>query len=69
MAESLIMKDFNHTHVLGLLGVCLDAPDGSPCIILPFMANGSVKSYLKEKRTHVLDVDTFPKVQLYDIYE
>ena len=62
LAESLIMKDFHHPHILGLLGVCFDAPDGSPYIVLPFMANGSVKTYLKEKRAHVLDVDSYPKV-------
>ena len=62
LAESLIMKDFHHPHILGLLGVCFDAPDGSPYIVLPFMANGSVKTYLKEKRTHVLDVNSYPKV-------
>ena len=62
LAESLIMKDFHHPHILGLLGVCFDAPDGSPYIVLPFMANGSVKTYLKEKRAHVLDVNSFPKV-------
>ena len=64
LAESLIMKDFNHPHILGLLGVCFNVPDGSPYIILPFMANGSVKTYLKEKRLHVLDVHSFPKVVL-----
>ena len=63
LTESLIMKDFKHPNVLGLLGVCLDAPDGSPHIVLPFMANGSLKTYLKEKRTHVLDVDSFPEVK------
>ena len=62
LAESLIMKDFHHPHILGLLGVCFDAPDGSPYIVLPFMANGSVKNYLKERRTHVLDINSFPKV-------
>ena len=66
LAESLIMKDFHHPHVLGLLGVCFDAPDGTPYIVLPFMANGSVKTYLKEKRVHVLDVNSFPKV--YEAY-
>jgi serine/threonine protein kinase len=60
LAESLIMKDFHHPHILGLLGVCFDAPDGSPYIVLPFMANGSVKTYLKEKRAHVLDVNSIP---------
>ena len=65
LAESLIMKDFHHPHILGLLGVCFDAPDGSPYIVLPFMANGSVSTYLKEKRAHVLDVELFPKVCIY----
>ena len=65
LAESLIMKDFHHPHILGLLGVCFDAPDGSPYIVLPFMANGSVKNYLKEKRVHLLDVDSFPKVCIH----
>ena len=62
--ESLTMKDFHHPHILGLLGVCFDAPDGSPYIVIPFMANGSVKTYLKEKRDHdtVLNTTSFPKV-------
>ena len=64
LAESLIMKDFHHPHVLGLLGVCFDAPDGSPYIVLPFMANGSLKKYLKEKRVHVVNITSYPKVKM-----
>jgi serine/threonine protein kinase len=60
LAESLIMKDFHHPHILGLLGVCFDAPDGSPYIVLPFMANGSVKTYLKERRVHPTNFDESP---------
>ena len=56
------MKDFDHPNILGLLGVCLDAPDGYPYIILPFMVNGNLKDYLKSKRVHITDVDTYPKV-------
>ena len=56
------MKDFHHPNVLGLTGVCFDTPDGVPFIILPFMANGSLKDYLKSNRTHVTNVDTLPKV-------
>ena len=59
------MKDFHHPHILGLLGVCFNAPDGNPYIVLPFMANGSVKTYLKEKRAHVLDVNSIPMVYTY----
>ena len=62
LAESLMMKDFHHPHIVGLLGVCFDTPDGFPYIILPFMANGSLKTYLKKKRVHVLDVASYPKV-------
>ena len=59
------MKDFNHPHILCLLGVCFNTPDGSPYIVLPYMANGSLKKYLKEKRVHVLDVNTYPKVLVH----
>jgi len=61
-SESLLMKDFSHAHVLCLLGVCFDTPDSSPYIVLPFMANGNMKDYLKSKRVHVTDVDTYPEV-------
>ena len=63
-AESLIMKDFSHTHILGLLGVCFDTPNSTPYIVLPFMANGNMKDYLKSKRVHITDVDTYPQVRV-----
>ena len=56
------MKDFEHPNILGLVGVCFDTPDGVPFTILPFMDNGSLKDYLKKKRTHVTNVDTLPEV-------
>ena len=65
LAESLIMKDFKHPHVLGLLGVCFDTPDLSPYIILPFMANGSVKTYLRAKRVHLTNFDDYPVVSIH----
>lgn len=61
-AESLIMKDFSHPNVLGLSGVCFDTPDGVPYILLPYMANGSLKHYLKKRRIHATNVDTLPEV-------
>ena len=64
LEESVTMKDFNHPHILGLLGVCFDAPDGSPYLVLPFMANGSVKTYLKERRVHPTNFDKYPVVNL-----
>ena len=49
MEESLKMKRFQHRHVMGLVGVCLDAGP-APYIIMPYMANGSLHSYLKKER-------------------
>ncbi len=61
-AESLLMKDFSHPNILGLAGVCFDTADGVPYIILPFMANGSLKDFLKNKRIHLTNIDTLPEV-------
>ena len=43
------MQEFDHPNVLKLIGVCLDGGP-APYIIMPFMANGSLLSYLKEER-------------------
>ena len=56
------MKDFDHPNVLSLTGVCYDTPEGAPYIILPFMANGNLKDYLKRKRIHITNVHTLPEV-------
>ena len=45
------MKDFNHPHIMPLIGVCLDAGVG---VVMPYMANGSVLSYLKKERKTLL---------------
>ena len=47
--ESMKMSRFNHSHVMGLIGVCLDA-GSAPYIIMPYMANGSLLKYLKKER-------------------
>ncbi len=43
------MKDFSHLNILTLLGVTLDNR-GSPCLIMPFMSNGSLAEYLRKER-------------------
>ena len=50
LSESAIMKDFHHPHVLGLVGVVFDTPDGVPYLVLPFMELGNLKNFLKSRR-------------------
>ena len=42
------MKDFSHLNVLTLMGVALDAR-GSPCLVMPYMSNGSLCEYLRKE--------------------
>ena len=55
IAESVIMRKFNHHNVLSLVGVSVEVKNGLalPYIILPFMANKDLKDYLKCKRSEV----------------
>ena len=45
------MQDFEHPRVMSLLGVCLDSSVG---IVMPYMVNGSVLSYLKREKAALL---------------
>ena len=59
------MCDFNHPHVLGLVGICMDE-NNSPYLILPYMDNGDLKHFLKLKRdsaTNLTD-SKYPEVSL-----
>ena len=47
------MMSFDHKHVMTLRGVCLDGGP-VPYIILPFMANGSLLSYLQRERSQLV---------------
>ena len=49
LEEGLKMRTFQHHHVMSLIGVCLDAGP-APYIVMPYMANGSLLSYLKRER-------------------
>ena len=65
IAESAIMLDFNHPNILRLVGVCFDTEDKLPLIVLPYMANGDLRSYLKSKRSKSSSTsdETMPEVQ------
>lgn len=45
LKEAVIMNDFRHVHVLSIIGITCDV-DGSPMVILPFMANGDLRKYI-----------------------
>ena len=47
--ESLKMSRFKHRHIMGLVGVCLDAGP-APYIIMPYMENRCLLDYLKRER-------------------
>ena len=52
------MYNFEHPHVLGIIGVCVDGGP-TPYIVMPFMANGSLLAYIKkEKMNLVVPIDS-----------
>ena len=64
--ENLKVSRFKHSHVMGLIGVCLDA-GSAPLIISPFMANGSLLQYLPRQRENIVlsnDYDSEEEVRL-----
>ena len=52
MDEVLKMQSFKHPHVMTLIGVCLDAGPGL-ALVMPYMANGSLLTYLKKERPNL----------------
>ncbi|CAG2250845.1 HGFR [Mytilus edulis] len=44
--EAMIMKDFDHANVLSLIGISV-APGEFPLVIIPFMSNGDLLSYIR----------------------
>lgn len=51
--ESAIMLDFNHRNILNLMGVCFNTEDNLPAIVLPYMTNGDLRTFLKEKKAEM----------------
>ena len=47
LQEVVKMKDLNHPHIMSLIGVCFNSGVG---VVMPYMANGSVLSYLKKEQ-------------------
>ena len=62
--ESVKMIEFNHPNVLNLIGVCVDCGP-APYIVMPYMINGSLLSYLRNNRQSLIvpeDCDDIDKV-------
>ena len=55
LSECTKMKNFNHRHVITLKGVCIDGGP-VPYIILPYMANGCLLTYLKKEQNSLVIV-------------
>ena len=64
ISECVLMKDFDHPNILGLMGIYFNDSTGLPLIVLPFMANGDLKSFLHSKRDFKRDsiITDFPEV-------
>ena len=60
--ECIIAKQLDHPNVLGLIGVSIIRAEALPLMILPYMHNGDVKSYLRSKREGRIHVTNFPEV-------
>ncbi len=63
--ETLKMKQFDHFNVLSLIGVCLDLTE-APCIVMPYMSEGSLLSYLRRERPQ-LNIAENASIIDYDI--
>ena len=50
--EMSIMASFEHSNVMSLLGVCLDAD--MPLLIMPFMSKGSVLEHVRQNKEEFL---------------
>ena len=53
LEESVKMKSFDHPNVLSLIGVCVDAGP-APYIVMPYMSNGCLLTYLKKERRSLI---------------
>ena len=62
--ENLQMKNFQHRNVMGMLGVCLDAGP-APYLVLPYMKNGDLLSYLKSNREELVLSQDEPDDKVY----
>ena len=66
LKECAKMSKFDHPNVLKMTGVCLDGGP-TPFIVMPFMSNGSLLSYLKQERQNLVLKTNRDDVSLYQV--
>ena len=65
IAETAIMKTFNHPNVLPLLGMRIDHGDEDAIkMVIPFMANGDLRNFLKNSRVSPNNTRDYPEVSI-----
>lgn len=60
------MMEFDHPNILHLIGVCFNTPDSLPAIILPYMANGDLRTFLRAKKNQH-DMSKGPKADYPEV--
>lgn len=68
IAESSIMRDLDHPNILRLIGVCFNMEDNLPAIVLPYMALGDLRSFLRAKRA-ALETSNASKEQVCELFK
>ncbi|XP_030856331.1 hepatocyte growth factor receptor [Strongylocentrotus purpuratus] len=48
LREGIMMKDFKHRNVLSLIGVCIISDTNMPYVVLPFMKNGDILTFVRD---------------------
>ena len=66
LTECAKMSTFNNPNVLTVKGVCLDGGP-LPYIIMPYMANGSLLSFLKKERSNLVLIKDADSTQVLSI--
>ena len=46
LEEALMMEEFTHPNIMNIIGISFI--DNMPYVILPFMTNGDLRTYVKE---------------------
>ena len=62
LQECITAKQFSHPNVLGLIGVSVIMEEAIPLMVLPYMHNGDIRSFVKSKRGNTIELTEFPEV-------